>query len=101
MAIGIEFVILQVAISIVGYGVHQFLNFPIERVLLVATVFSIITPFLILDVRAADVSMLSAMIQNSLSILPEQILGLVIGSVVTGIIHAVRSVLNYFNIEFG
>ena len=39
-------------------------------------------------------------IQNSVSILPEQFVGLVIGSVVTAIIHGAKSTLEYFDIQF-
>ncbi len=101
MALGFEFLLLQIAISIIGYIVHQFFNFPIERVLLAATVISIIAPFLMLDVSTADLSLLTAMIQNTVSVLPEQFVGLIIGSVVTGVIHGIRMILAHFDIEFG
>lgn len=100
MALGFEFVLIQIAISIVGYVVHQYLNFPLERVLLAATLLSIAAPFLVLDVRTADLSLLTAMIQNSVSVLPEQLLGLLIGSVVTSAIHGIKYVLEYFDIQF-
>ncbi|MCE2614996.1 MAG: hypothetical protein LVO36_03740 [Nitrosopumilus sp. (ex Thoosa mismalolli)] len=70
MALGYEFLIFQIVISVAGYFAHQFLNFPIERVLLSATFLSIIAPFLTLDLRTADMSIITMAIQNSLSVLP-------------------------------
>ncbi len=99
MALLFEFVLLQIAISIVGYVVHQYFDFPIKRVLLVAGALSIITPFVMLDVRTADLSAITMAIENLLTLLPEQFIGFVIGFIVTGAIHAGRSVLEHFGIE--
>ena len=100
MTLGYEFVLVQIVISIIGYVAHQYLNFPIERVLLTATLLSVTAPFLMLDVRNTDLSIITAMIQNSISILPEQFLGLVIGTIVTGVIHGIKSAMEYFDIQF-
>lgn len=98
MALGSEFIILQIGISIVGYIAHQHFDIPLQRVLGVAAIISIISPLLMLDLRTVDLS-LTTIIQNYVLIIPEQIVGFVIGSVVTGIIHALKSILKYFNIQ--
>lgn len=96
---GSEFIILQIGISIVGYIAHQHFDIPLQRVLGVAAIISIISPLLMLDLRTVDLSLTTTIIQNYVLIIPEQIVGFVIGSVVTGIIHALKSILKYFNIQ--
>lgn len=99
MALGFEFIILQIGISIGGYIAHQYFDFPLQRVLGVAAIISITSPLLMLDLRTVDLPLATTMIQNYVLIVPEQIVGFVIGSAVTGIIHIFRSILEHFDIQ--
>jgi len=99
LALGFEFILLQIGISIGGYIAHQYFDFPLQRVLGVAAVISIISPLLMLDLRAVDLPLVTTMIQNYALIIPEQVVGFVIGSAVTGIIHGFKSILEHFDIQ--
>ena len=99
MALGFEFILLQIGISIGGYIAHQYFDFPLQRVLGVAVVISIISPLLLLDLRAVDLPLVTTMIQNYALIIPEQVVGFVIGSAVTGIIHGLKLMLEHFDIQ--
>ena len=63
------------------------------------SIISITSPLLTLDLRTVDLPLATTMIQNYVLIVPEQIVGFVIGSVVTGIIHIFRSILEHFDIQ--
>lgn len=99
MALGFEFILLQIGISIAGYIVHQYFDFPLQRVLGVAVTISIISPLLMLDLRAVDLPLVTTMIQNYATIIPEQFVGFIIGSIVTGVIHGLKSILEHFDVQ--
>ena len=99
LALGYEFIILQIGISIVGYITHQYLGFPIQRILGVALTISVVSPLLMLDFKTADLVLFQNLLQNYALIIPEQIAGLIIGSIVTGVAYIIRSVLNYLDIQ--
>lgn len=99
MALGIEFITLQFVISLFGYIIHQHTDFPIQKILGIATLISILSPLLMIDYKTVDTPLATTIIQNYIQIIPEQIIGLIIGSVVTGGIHGLKSILEYFGIE--
>jgi len=99
LTLGYEFILLQIGISIVGYIVHQYSEIPFQRILGAATALSIISPLLMLDLKTVDLPLATAMIQNYVLIVPEQIVGFLIGSVVTVVIHGLKSILAHFDIQ--
>lgn len=99
MALGFEFVLMQIAISVGGYIAHQYFNFPFQRVLGAATAISIVAPLITLDLQNVNIELIPQIVQQYAVIIPEQVVGFVIGSIVTAFMHAIVRILERFGIQ--
>ena len=90
MEITLGFIIIQAIIAIAGYIAHQVYDFPLNRILMVVTGLSIVLPLLTLNPKEIDLELTQTMIKQYTEMIPQQVVGTVVGVVITSIIHGVR-----------